>query len=66
MILNKITTGFVIQSFDTDKQEFVNQTFVAGDQVDYETEDGEPINEIDFEERIAGKQTYLAFNMVQS
>lgn len=66
MIINKITIGFVTQSFDTDKQAWVSQEFVAGDQVDYETGDGDPINVADFEDRVLGKQEpYLPFDMVQ-
>lgn len=62
MILKKITTGFVIQEFDTDKGTCVSQSFVAGDS-EYETQDGEPINVSDFEEKVS--QTYFPFNMVQ-
>ena len=36
MLINKITIGFVIQSFDTEKEEWVGQEFVAGDEVTYE------------------------------
>lgn len=34
-IVKKITTGFVIQNYDTDTERFVSQEFVAGDQVDW-------------------------------
>jgi hypothetical protein len=44
MIINKITTGYVIQQFDTEKQKFVSQEFVAGDEVDWETEVGQPVD----------------------
>ena len=64
MIINKITTGFVIQSFDTEKQAWVSQEFVAGDEVDYEV-DGLPINSQDFEDRVINGNIYLQFNMVQ-
>jgi len=40
MIINKITTGFVIQSFDTDTGTYTHQHFVAGDEVDYENVEG--------------------------
>lgn len=63
MVINKITVGWVTQSFDTDKQEWINQEFFAGDQVDYETEDGDPINCCDFEDRIVGNEPYLPFEM---
>ena len=40
MIVKKITTGFVVQTFDTDLECCINQEFVAGDQVDWEDEEG--------------------------
>jgi hypothetical protein len=36
MLINKITYGFVVQVFDTEKKAFVSQEFVAGDQVELE------------------------------
>jgi len=36
MIVNKITTGFVIQTYDTELKKWTGQEFVAGNQVDYE------------------------------
>ena len=51
MLLKKVTTGFVVQTFDTEKQKFVSQEFVAGDQCDYENEDG--------------VEDYLPYDMVQ-
>lgn len=65
MVINKITVGWVTQTFDTDKQEWISQEFLAGDQVDYETEDGDPINYTDFENRIIGNEPYLPFEMKQ-
>ena len=44
MILNKITTGFVTQRFDSETGEWLDQEFIAGDE-SFETEDGEPIDE---------------------
>ena len=44
MKVNKITVGFVIQKFDVGNKKLISQEFVAGDQVDYENEDGEPID----------------------
>ncbi len=57
----KITTGFVIQDFDEKDGKFVcvSQEFIAGDQVDYETEDGTPI-EIDTK-----KEEYQPFHMTK-
>jgi hypothetical protein len=43
MGFKKITTGFVIQTFD-DNGDCTNQEFVAGDQVEYEDIDGEPFD----------------------
>jgi hypothetical protein len=65
MIIQKITIGFVIQEFDTDTQQWVNQDFIASDQCDYEV-DGDPINLQDFVDRVVGKkEPYLPFDMVQ-
>ena len=57
MIINKITTGFVVQVFDTDKNKFVKQYFIAGDQVAIEDLYGNKVEDI--------KLPYLQFNMVQ-
>ena len=46
----KITVGFVVQNFEkNNKGEFicVSQEFIAGDQVDYENEEGSPIQKPD-------------------
>lgn len=56
MIVNKITTGFVIQKFDTETRQFVSQEFIAGDEVDVENEHGEPAESFD---------EYLPFEMKQ-
>lgn len=58
----KITTGFVTQVFDTEKQEFVEQGFHAGDQTDYEDFDGNPLS--DKIQKMIDTH-YLPFNMVQ-
>ena len=58
-IIRKITTGDVIQVFDTETNKFTSQEFVAGD-VEYEDEFGEgtvPTSEV--------KSSYLEFNMIQ-
>jgi hypothetical protein len=57
MIVNKVTVGFVIQTFDTKTKKFTAQTFVAGDQVSWENTNGEPVK--------MGKTAYLPFDMVQ-
>jgi hypothetical protein len=58
----KITTGFVTQVFDTEKQEFVEQSFHAGDQTDYEDFDGNPLS--DKIQKMIDTH-YLPFNMKQ-
>jgi hypothetical protein len=56
MIVSKITTGFVVQKFETETRSFVSQEFVAGDQVDFENQDGEAAAPFD---------EYLSFDMKQ-
>lgn len=56
MLINKITTGFVVQQYDTEQGRFISQEFVAGNEVEYEC-DGAPL-EGDIDD-------YLAFEMVQ-
>jgi hypothetical protein len=70
MLINKITTGFVIQTFDTEKRQYISQNFVAGDQVDYESTDGQTPIEDGFMESVnfgpdAEKEPYLPFDMLQ-
>lgn len=55
----KITVGFVIQTFNKQGQ-CVAQEFVAGDQVDYEDEDGNTLPH-----RVCMKFEYQPFDMVQ-
>lgn len=64
MIIEKITTGTVVQRFDTDAQKFVSQEFIAGDEVTFEHE-GSGINQADFESRLGNHAGYLPFDMVQ-
>jgi hypothetical protein len=63
MFINKITTGFVVQVFDTEKQQFVSQEFVAGDQIDYEDADGNPVDSGLL--KVDGVEASLAFEMKQ-
>lgn len=56
MIVHKITTGYVIQKFDTETNKFLDQEFIAGDEVSYENAFGESADEFD---------NYLPFDMVQ-
>ena len=62
MLVYKITVGFVVQVFDTEKKRFVSQEFVAGDQCDYE-DNGELVGREMLE--VDGKEAYLPFDMVQ-
>ena len=43
MIINKITVGWVTQTYDTSKKRFLKQEFFAGDQVDFEDKDENPV-----------------------
>jgi hypothetical protein len=58
MRINKITVGYVSQTFDTDLGRFVSQEFVAGDQVDYEDEDGDPVDSdlLEVKKKVKGKK----------
>lgn len=53
----KITTGYVIQTFDPNTGKGIEQEFVAGDQVDWEDEKGNPIEVPEHE--------YVPYHMVQ-
>jgi hypothetical protein len=55
MLVKKITTGFVVQTFDTITEKWVSQEFVAGDECDYENDKGD----------YAVIDQYLPFNMIQ-
>lgn len=61
MIIQKITTGFVIQKFDTKTNQFVSQEFIAGDQVEHEDENGEFVDNHDYDI----DNHYMQFNMKQ-
>lgn len=58
----KITTGFVVQTYDGNK--CIAQEFIAGDDVSYETVDGEPLPDDDRQE-VIDNEVYQPFNMVQ-
>lgn len=45
MIVNKITTGFVIQQYDLEQNQCLSQEFIAGDDVTYEDQNGEIIDD---------------------
>ncbi len=60
MKINKITTGFVIQTYDTKTGRCVGQEFVAGDDVKYEDQNGEAV---DWSEKA---DAYQPFDMAQA
>ena len=73
MKINKITTGFVIQVFDTETGKYISQEFVAGE-VDYEDKESqEVLSESQLDELAkndnfgpyAEEEPYLPFDMVQ-
>ena len=68
MLVNKITTGFVSQTYDTVKGAWLDQNFVAGDQCDYEV-NGEAVDDDWFftgHDLASGRtEPYLPFEMVQ-
>ena len=59
----------MIQVFDTEKKQFVSQSFTAGDQVEYETTDGSIADDDEMAKAgfgpLAEKEPYLNFDMVQ-
>jgi hypothetical protein len=60
MNYEKIVEGYVVQKFN-DAGEFISQKFFAGD-VEYETEEGDPINVMDMP---LGGREYFPYEMVQ-
>ena len=64
MLINKITTGFVVQQFDTDKGKYVSQEFVAGNLVEYEDKSGNAVDSSLMQSE-DGTKPYLPFDMQQ-
>ena len=62
MIVNKITHGFVIQEYDEESKQCVRQSFVAGDDVEWETRGEE--EDVDYEGDVE-KFQYQPFDMIQ-
>ena len=62
MIVNKVTNGFVVQRYDTDKQKFIGQEFIAGDST-WENEFGDSLESLDIEEPSPKKD--LSMEMIQ-
>lgn len=44
MLVRKITSGSVVQTFDTESGRFIAQEFVAGEECEYEDEDGDSVD----------------------
>jgi hypothetical protein len=63
MIVNKCTVGFVLQRFDTETGKWIDQDFIAGDEVTYEDEEGKTVDPEDL--HVGGKEPYLPLEMVQ-
>ncbi len=62
MLINKVTSGFVVQVFDTDKRCFVSQNFVNGECA-YEDRRGNPVDPNLLV--LDGEEATLPFDMVQ-
>ena len=57
MKARKITSGFVFQEYCTESRQWISQEFVAGDDVQWEDENGEYIDSL--------QTSYLPFVMIQ-
>jgi len=65
MIIKKVTTGFVIQSWDIQLEQWVSQEFIAGDQVAYEIDDKYEDAAEFVQSFMPDPEPYLPFNVVQ-
>ena len=66
MRINKITTGFVMQTWDTELNKWIAQEFVAGDETNYEKAGGDAADPIEPREVWPGwpdTEPYLPFDM---
>lgn len=64
MQIRKITHGFVIQVFDTEKEKWVDQEFVASSgETEYDDCEGNPLDEDEAEEMIGDAD--LPLEMIQ-
>jgi hypothetical protein len=59
--IQKITTGFVVQDFDEDTGKCIEQSFIAGDQVEWEDNSGDTGGAID----APSNAEYFPFEMIQ-
>lgn len=67
MLVSKVTVGFVVQTFDQELGRFTSQAFIAGDQVDYEDDNGNPVDadECKVERGDIMSEPYIGFDMIQ-
>ncbi len=63
MIINKVTTGFVVQEFDTTTRKFTKQEFVGSDDYVWEFQNGDCLMRSD--DALIADEPYLPFDMVQ-
>jgi hypothetical protein len=63
MIITKVTCGFVAQRFDTAAGRWLDQAFIAGDQVEYEDARGNPLDTDKLPQSI--ERAYLRLEMKQ-
>jgi len=62
MLINKITTGYVIQTYNTETGRCEAQDFIAGDECEYEfSETGQPFDVDSLETELE----YQPYNMEQ-
>ena len=61
MIINKITSGYVVQKYDTLKDAWISQKFIACNDCLYQNENGDVIDEA----IMGDPEPYLPFNMIQ-
>ena len=62
MKINKITMGYVIQTYDTETDQWIDQAFIAADS-EWETWDGKPLILMEVPDK--AMNSYLPFDMVQ-
>ena len=66
MELRKITVGYVIQTFDTEKKCWVDQEFKASDDVTWEDDKGNALTVDEASEKIGLERfPYLPFMMIE-
>lgn len=63
MLVNKVTVGYVIQTYDTNLNRFVSQEFIAGDECEYTSKRGRPLTQGEIPEKL--EEAYLPYDMRQ-